>query len=310
MIKYLTNSEIDKERWDECIKNAVNGIVYANSWYLDIVADNWNALVENNYERVFPLITGYKWGIPYLYQPVFSQQLGVFSQTILTEEVVAKFLDAIPSQFKFAEINLNSLNKLHPGKYKSVEWINHELDLINAYEKTLNGFSTNLKRKIKKAEKSGISLLTNVKPEEIIRIFKENKGKEISNLKEGDYLKLRRLAYMGIYKGLIQTYGVYTTKNELCAGAIFIKSKRKTIFLFSGLTVEGRELNAMALLISSFIKDHSQHHITLDFEGSNDPQLARFYKSFGSLTCTYPHLIINNLPIILKWAVRLIKYLR
>ncbi len=310
MIKYLTNNEIDKERWDECIKNAVNGIVYANSWYLDIVADNWNALVENNYERVFPLITGYKWGIPYLYQPVFSQQLGVFSQTILTEEVVAKFLDAIPSQFKFAEINLNSLNKLHPGKYKSVEWINHELDLINAYEKTLNGFSTNLKRKIKKAEKSGISLLTNVKPEEIIRIFKENKGKEISNLKEGDYLKLRRLAYMGIYKGLIQTYGVYTTKNELCAGAIFIKSKRKTIFLFSGLTVEGRELNAMALLISSFIKDHSQHHITLDFEGSNDPQLARFYKSFGSLTCTYPHLIINNLPILLKWAVRLIKYLR
>jgi hypothetical protein len=310
MIKYLTNSEIDKKRWDECIKNAVNGIVYANSWYLDIVADNWSALVENNYERVFPLITGYKWGIPYLYQPVFSQQLGVFSQTILTEEVVAKFLDAIPSQFKFAEINLNSLNKLHPGKYKSVEWINHELDLINAYEKTLNGFSTNLKRKIKKAEKSGISLLTNVKPEEIIRIFKENKGKEISNLKEGDYLKLRRLAYMGIYKGLIQTYGVYTTKNELCAGAIFIKSKHKTIFLFSGLTVEGRELNAMAFLISSFIKDHSQHHITLDFEGSNDPQLARFYKSFGSLTCTYPHLIINNLPILLKWAVRLIKYLR
>jgi len=310
MIKYLNNSEIDKKRWDECIKNAVNGIVYANSWYLDIVADNWSALVENNYERVFPLITAYKWGIHHLYQPKFSQQLGVFSQTILTEKVVAKFLDAIPSQFKFAEINLNSLNKLHPGKYKSVEWINHELDLINAYEKTFNGFSTNLKRKINKTEKSGVSLLTNVKPEEIIRISKENKGKELSNLKEIDYQKLRRLAYMGIYKGLVQTYGVYTPKNELCAGAIFIKSKHKTIFLFSGLTVEGRELNAMSLLISSFIKDHSQHHITLDFEGSNDPQLSRFYKSFGTVTCTYPHLQINNLPILIKLAVRLVKTFR
>ena len=115
---------------------------------------------------------------------------------------------------------------------------------------------------------------------------------------------------MGIYKGLIQNYGVYSPKNELCAGAIFIKSKHKTIFLFSGLTVEGRELNAMAMLISAFIEDHSQHPITLDFEGSNDPQLARFYKSFGAITSTYPHLEINNLPFLTKLAVRLVKTFR
>jgi len=307
MIKYLTNSEINKDRWDDCIKNSVNGIVYANSWYLDIVADGWSALVENDYEQVFPLISGKKWGINYLFQPVFSQQLGVFSQTLLTEEVVAKFLKAIPPHFKFAEINLNTYNKLPQGKYQSVEWVNHELDLINAYEKTFNGFSTNLKRKIKKAEKADLSILSNIKPEEIIRIFKENKGKELKTLEEVDYQKLRRLAYMGIYKGLVNNYGVYSPKNELCAGAIFLKSKHKIIFLFSGLTAEGRELNAMALLISSFIKDHSQHHITLDFEGSNDPQLARFYKSFGSITSTYPHLEINNLPLFTKLAVRLAK---
>lgn len=310
MIKYLTNNEINKDRWDDCIKNSVNGIVYANSWYLDIVADGWSALVENDYERVFPLISGKKWGIKYLFQPVFSQQLGIFSQTLLTEEVVAKFLKAIPPQFKFAEINLNSYNKLHPGKYQSVEWINHELDLINAYDKTFNGFSTNLKRKIKKAEKADLSILSNIKPEEIIRIFKENKGKELKTIEEVDYQKLRRLTYMGIYKGLVHNYGVYSSKNELCAGAIFLRSKHKIIFLFSGLTDEGRDLNAMALLISSFIKDHSQHHITLDFEGSNDPQLARFYKSFGATKSTYPHLKINNLPIFTKLAVRIAKSFR
>jgi len=310
MIKYLTNREINKDRWDYCIKNSVNGIVYANSWYLDIVADGWCALIENDYERVFPLVSGQKWGIHYLYQPVFTQQLGVFSQTILTEDVVAKFLEAIPPQFKFAEINLNSYNKLPSGKNKSVEWINHELDLINAYDKTFKGFSTNLKRKIKKAEKLDLTVLSSVKPEEIIRIFQENKGKELKHLQEVDYQKLKRLAYMGIYKGLVQNYGIYSSKNELCAGAIFIRSKHKIIFLFSGLTAEGRELNAMALLISSVIKDHSHHHITLDFEGSNDPQLAQFYKSFGAITSTYPHLTINHLPLLTKLAVRLIKSFR
>lgn len=310
MIKYLSNNKINKERWDDCIKNAVNGIVYANSWYLDIVADGWSALVENDYERVFPLVSGQKWGIHYLYQPVFTQQLGVFSQTILTEEVVAKFLDAIPSQYKFAEINLNAYNKLSSGKYRSVEWINHELDLINAYEKTFKGFSTNLKRKIKKAEKAKLTVLSTIKPEEVIRIFQENKGKELSHLQEVDYQKLRRLAYMGIYKGLVMNYGVYSPKNELCAGAIFIRSKHKIIFLFSGLTAEGRDLNAMALLISSVIKDNSQHHITLDFEGSNNPDLARFYKSFGSTASTYPHLELNKLPLFTKLAVRLAKSIR
>lgn len=307
MIKYLNNSEINKERWDDCIKNAVNGIVYANSWYLDIVADGWSALVENDYERVFPMVSGKKWGIHYLFQPVFTQQLGVFSQTILTEEVVAKFLDAIPSQFKFAEINLNSYNKLSSSKYKSANWINHELDLINAYDKIFHGFSTNLKRKIKKAEKESLTVLSAIKPEEVIRIFQENKGKELKNLQQVEYQKLRRLAYMGIYKGLVQNYGVYSPTNELCAGAIFIRSKHKIIFLFSGLTEVGRELNAMALLISSVIRDHSQHHITLDFEGSNDPQLARFYKSFGSTTSTYPHLEINKLPFFIRLAVRFVK---
>jgi len=308
MIRYLTNNEIDKNKWDDCIKNAVNGIVYASSWYLDIVADNWDALVENDYERVFPLITGKKWGVYYLYQPVFSQQLGVFSQTILTEKVVENFLDAIPSQFKFAEINLNSFNKLQHGKYKSIDWINHELDLINSYEKTYKGFSTNLKRNIKKASNSGISVSKNVKPDEIIKIYRENKGRILKTLDDKDYLKLRRLAYMGIYKGLVLTYGVYTTRNELCAGVIFLKSNRKMIFLFSGLTEEGKKLNAMAYLLNAFIKEYSQHHITLDFEGSNNPGLARFYKSFGSTTCTYHHLSFNNLHFLSRLAVKLFKY--
>ena len=58
MINYLTNEQIDKSRWDDCVAHAVNGNVYAFSWYLDIVHLGWEALVEmidGNYVTIMPI---------------------------------------------------------------------------------------------------------------------------------------------------------------------------------------------------------------------------------------------------------------
>ena len=307
MIKYLTNSEIDKIKWDNCVSESFNGIIYAYSWYLDVVADDWQALVENDYDRIFPLISRDKWSISYLYQPVFTQQLGVISKNILTEEVVASFLNAIPQKFKFAEINLNTLNKITSGNFRIYYWQNFELDLINSYQNLYKGYSTNLKRNLKKAEKAGLTISKNTKPDEIINLFKLNRGRKIKLLRDEQYLKLTRISYIGIYKGLIQTFGVYSKYNQLIAGAIFARSKNKIIFLFSGSSEEGKEFHAIAFLLDSVIREHSQKNFTLDFEGSNNPQLARFYKGFGSSRCSYPHIKFNRLPVISSIGLFLIK---
>ncbi len=52
----------------------------------------------------------------------------------------------------------------------------------------------------------------------------------------------------------------------------------------------------MPFLIDSFIRQNAGKNITLDFEGSNDLNLARFYKSFGSKECAYQQVKINRLP--------------
>ena len=308
MIRHLKNSEINKKKWDDCVYESFNGMIYAYSWYLDIVAEDWQALIEDDYERIFPLIAGYKWKINYLYQPVFTQQLGIISRKILTEEVVISFLNAIPEKFKFAEINLNTLNKIESGNFKIYQWQNFELDLINLYENLYRNYSTNLKRNLKKAANAGLAISKNAKPDEIIDLFRLNRGKKIKFLKEDHYQKLKRLSYMGVYKGLILVYGVYSNHNQLVAGAIFARSNNKMIFLFSGLSEEGKEIHAIAFLLDSFIKEHAQNHLTLDFEGSNDVNLARFYQSFGSSLCTYPHIRFNRLPFLSRTGVSLIKW--
>lgn len=306
MIKYLRQDEIIKKKWDACIDESFNGMVYAKSWYLDIVADEWDALVENDYERVFPLVYHKKYGIQYLYQPAFTQQLGIFSKSLLTEDIVGEFIESIPGHFKFAEINFNTLNKVPDGMHKVFFWLNHELDLIEPYEITRKKYNNNLTRNLKKAATQKLSFAENIKPDDIIKLFRENRGQK-TELKDQDYKKINRLAYTGIYNGSVKSYGVYSNTNELSAGVIFLQSKKKQIFLFSGLSEQGRQMYAMPFLIDSFIRMYSQHHITLDFEGSNDPNLARFYKSFGSKEVTYPHLKFNKFVFPLNIALKIIK---
>ncbi|MBK7430609.1 MAG: hypothetical protein IPI62_06680 [Bacteroidetes bacterium] len=79
MIKHLRHTEINKSKWDNTIKLSPEGIVYAASWYLDIVSPGWEALMDDDYKFIFPLCTRSKFGFSYLYQPHFTQQGGLFS---------------------------------------------------------------------------------------------------------------------------------------------------------------------------------------------------------------------------------------
>lgn len=301
LIKYLKHNEINKQKWNECILNSFNGIVYAYSQYLDIVCPEWEALVKDDYEMVMPLTGNKKYGIHYMYQPYFTQQLGVFSKEHLTEKNVELFLKAIPKHFQFLEFNLNTYNKLLHKDYITQNYLTHELDMISPYEMLYKNYSENTKRNLKKASQQQLTIINNCKVEDVIDLFKNNKRKEVKAFKTEQYSMLEKL-YATFFKvGFAKSYGVVNSKNYLIAGALFFFSNNKAIFLFSGNSKEGKEKAALFYLIDQFIKNNSEKNLTLDFEGSNNPNLARFYKSFGSKPITYLHIKKNDLPFYLKW---------
>ena len=81
-IQYVPYQHIDKRKWDACIDNAGNGLIYGCSFYLDAMAKHWDALVLGDYEAVMPLTWNKKYGIHYLYQPFFTSSLGLFGKNI------------------------------------------------------------------------------------------------------------------------------------------------------------------------------------------------------------------------------------
>ncbi len=307
MIRYLTHTAIDKEKWDNCIDQSFNSLPYAYSWYLDIAHKSWDALIEDDYERVMPLTTSKKWGLSYWYQPFFVQQLGVFSKGILNAEIVAAFLSQIPKSIKYVDIKLNSLNQLNEH-HKGAKWHkNHLLDLIYPYDKLKTNYNTNTKRNLKKAGKSDLSLMKNIRPEDVVKLFRENRGATLEKWADAHYQTLNRLMYAAIHKGMGTAYGVYTSTNELCAAAYFIKTRDRLIFLFSGTNNLAKETAAMTFLLDGVIAEYAKRQMVLDFEGSDDENLARFYKGFGSSEVHYPGICFSRMGTVLNFLYELYK---
>jgi hypothetical protein len=310
LIRFVKYRDIDKSKWDGCIEKAFNGNIYGYSWYLDIVCLQWHALIEDDYNAVFPLPSRRKYFTKYIYQPYFTQQLGVFSRNHLTAEVVREFIDCIPSKYKFVDVNLNTLNKTDNLDCKVSLLKNFELDLIFPYTTLAENYSENTKRNLKRAKQSNISVSSTYSPEDVVRLFRRNRGEGLTHLGDKEYKTLLRLIYTCIHKGLAEIAGAYNQNNELCAGAIFIKSHQKAIFLFSAVNEQGRTDGSMTLIIDQFIKQHAGSQLTFDFEGSNDPNLARFYKSFGAKVLTYPRITLSHLSGIVLLILKKTRKLR
>ena len=305
MIVYLQQDEIDKAKWDACIRKAFNGNIYALSWYLDIVHKGWEALVEDEYVRVMPLTGNTKYGIHYLFQPFFAQQLGIFSTKILDNDIMNAFVAAIPERLRFVQVNLNIHNQLHSNKYRLVSKKNYLLDLIPSYPALSAHYASNTKRNLKKSLASHLTLVKGLEPVLLTQMFRQNKGREIRHWHEEHYQRLHQLMYKAIFKGFGQIYGVYTGRNELCAGAFFLKDHQHLVFLFSAVTPEARQNAAMTFLLDTIIKTYAGTALVLDFEGSEDANLARFYRGFGSKEVTYLHLEINRFPFPVNHLVQL-----
>jgi hypothetical protein len=296
-IRYLKHNEIDIAKWDECISHSLNGIVYAYSWYLDIVAGDWDALVGDNYDAVFPLVKGRKFGISYIYQPLFTQQLGVFSSTIIELKTLEMFIESIPKDFQYQEINFNLFNRVIYPKGKISERVTFQLDLVQPYFSLCSNFNENTKRNISRSIALGVNIQRVLSITEFIEFTKRNL---LVSLKDSQFKNLEEIIHYALENKVGEIYSAYTKQNELCAVAFFVRSNDKVIYLSAASNELGKGNRAMFTLVDRFINDNSESHLVLDFEGSNFENIARFYAGFGAIPCKYQRLVINNLPWYLK----------
>lgn len=300
-LKYIKHSAIDEKKWNRCIDDSLNSRIYACSWQLDRAAPTWDALVMGDYEYVMPLPIRKKMGIKYLYQPLFSQQLGIFPTA--KQDISNRFYQYLTEHFKYAETQLNSGNL--PGKnIENIHFIprkNYLLELGNKYQSIESFFSTNTRRNIAKAKKNNLTVIEGIRLETYLNFKSANKPAGVST---EDIKTLKNIIAFGQYKGLGEIYGVFTSGNELCAAVYFCRWKDRVIYFNAASDEKGKDVGGMYFLINHFIEQNAGKNLTLDFEGSMIPGVERFYAGFGATPETYFQLKINRLPLPFKWFKR------
>ncbi|GGK84789.1 GNAT family N-acetyltransferase [Rufibacter glacialis] len=307
MIHLLRHHEIDFVRWQACLRKAPEPLVYLQAWYLEVVcAGRWEALVERQgeeYVSLFPLPVK-KWlGRKKVYQPLFTQQLGLVITPESQHRAVEEYLALLPDRYAQVHYQMPvppaSLNLSPPWAWR--ERPNYELSLAPAYALLLQNYSTNLKRNLKAAAKNGLVVAPATSITPLLRLFQETKGKELPGLKARHYQRLAKLYQRAAQEGVGEVWEV-RAQNNLLAAAFILRTTHRVTFLFGASSPEGRQKKAMAFLLDQLVQQEAGSGKTFDFEGSEVPGVANFYASFGAQPVKYVSLSCQSKPFALQWT--------
>lgn len=285
LITFVPHNNIDKHRWNACIDNSINALPYAYSWYLDVVANNkWDAFIADDYSAVFPLPYHRKYIVKSCYQPLFTQQLGLFSPN---DEIINQplpYIQLLKEKYFKYYLHLNTANPYHAGLSQR---ITQQVSLNTTYESVYENYSSVVKNNLHRFGKINSEIHYSTDTSAIVDFTRNSIGDKVKGLKNTDYERLKNLldTIVSNNKGFVVKI---TDKNhQILAAAFILKSNKKLIYLLAASTQAGRKLNAMTTLIDDIFKKYIGTDFIFDFEGSMIPGIWNFYKNFGAETIEF-----------------------
>ena len=297
MIRYIKRKDLDVEKYDACIENAIQSRVYAFSWYLDIVANNWDVLVLDDYNAVMPIPWKKKYFIKYIYTPLRVLELGVFSTTKIEIDV---FLIKLAESFSYASLRLNTQNTVYNItenlKIKDQQFIS----LNEPYQVILENYRRDRKKDIRKAINAGLKEKWGDSSDNLIQLFRENIGKRFKKMTTEDYNVMKKIVAEVILKNKGEILSIYDKNDKLVSSGFFTKNNEIVSILFSSTDLNNRKNGANTYLIDRAIAKYQKENKEFYFGGSSIESIANYFKSFHAVTANYYQMEYNNLPFFLK----------
>lgn len=297
-IRHLRHPAIDRAAYDACVEAAPNGRVYGRSWWLDVVAPGWEALVLGDYRAVLPLPVKRRYGVRFVDQPLFCQHLGLFSKTPPTEAERETFAPTVRHFFPLmARFCLDA--DPFGGAFRAETRHTHLLDLNPLYETLRAGYTRDRRLNLKRAGAVGWEIQESHDLRPLIDWFRAYHARNIrGGVAPGAYRTLENLFHETERRGHSALW--YALKNgQPEAGAWFVTHRNRVIYLFNAATPAGRRGNARTFLLDAFFRKNAGRDLLFDFESPEVPSIAGFYESFGARPEPYVSLSYNHLP---TWA--------
>ena len=270
MIVVLKRQQINSCDWDNFIESTPQRTVYAMSWFLDLIPQEWGAVVEldsrGNFIAALPFQTKKKYGFTKIEQDAFTNELGIYS---LKSSHPTLLIEVFFKKFKF-------ISRYYFNTYNQIDILNalpfettYLLDLNRSYEMIQKSYSTNRHRNLKKAQNESQSIIESTAIDDLILTFKNHISPKIDGISDYQYQLIKSVytAASNKKKGFILQ--VKNESGELLSSAFFLQSFNRLIYFFAASTPKG---------LSSFANTDT----VLDFEGGSIESIGKFYSSFGA----------------------------
>ncbi len=265
-------------------------------WWNEVIEKNWDCVVVHNQNQVsaiWPFFVRRKGPFKLLCQPHFTPYSGAFlsypegqkpSTKVGHENKTLKALiDQLP---EFAELeqnfHLNHKNSLPftwEG-FKDEPRYTYLLDLTKSEEDLWLNFRDNIRKQIKKAEKT-----LKVQKSNAINIkacFEESfKSQKLSSPIDDDDIFRRIAVYIEKYNCGYTLEAVDENQN-LHAALLCIFDNRQAYYLIGGSSSQFSTSGAMSLLQWEAIKKSKSNGLShYNFEGSSIPSIEKYLRGFG-----------------------------
>ena len=291
-IQYVDHHHIDPTKWDSAILRSPHPLVYGLSEYLNAVCESqWDALIYKDYEAVFPLPFKKKFGIKYLVQPVFCQQLGAFGSNVNVS--TNDFLSAIPKRFLRVRLQLNpyfdQTNEVESIQTKPAGIIASSGKLTTKTNMTIQlsqplDYNKDCKKNLHRLAELPIEYKINaISIRDAIDTYRKAWGKQNPELGDEHY----QLFANACSEKLSFTVTAHHQKEgTLLGAAIFLitpeNTKRSLHYVCAGPTEAGKSIGVMHGIIDFILNRYKGENMLFDFEGSSIASVASFYKKFGA----------------------------
>jgi len=303
MISLLRNDEIDSKAWDLCVANAARPLVYANSWYLDIVCEQWAGVVveetRGEYLLVLPIPILTKWNRCFVRMPLFCQQLGVFASTNCSLQMQKEAIACFMKHYSYINPYVFAHKPLVTFSSKKLEVAtNFELLLTLPYEKNYQAYRRDRKKDLNAAKKIKQKIVSSLSPEPMIAMFESSVVPSFEGgIHPGTYRYLKDILKISFQKNIGKLYYTQYEDGTYGAACFFVIWQKRIIYLFNAAFSEKRKDNGRMLILDDMIQQYSQSEYVLDFESPMDVASIRdFYQSFGAKEKELYVLRQDNLP--------------
>jgi hypothetical protein len=263
------------------------------------MSPGWEALVDDDYDSVFPVPARERFGIKYIATPIFLQQLGAFAPDKPAENVISEYLDYMPEFYRLVDLCVGQ--KVRYDGYSVTEKINYELDLSDSYEVLWENFDPACRRNIEKSQRGKVKIVDDIKASELIDLFIRMKEKVAGKIKQRDFARFQALMDYCVRTGKGTISGVRDKTGNIIFGQFILKTAGSINLLFGVNTPESREKRINYYIVNEVIREYSGKKLILDFAGSSIPSVGTFMSSFGSVNNPYYRIFKNSLPIPIRW---------